>query len=46
MVEAGSMVELRVSPDRLTGEIARFLDECWRPAARSTPKRPRRAASA
>ena len=46
MVEAGNMLELRLSPDRLTGEISRFLDECWRPAASSTPKRGRRAASA
>jgi hypothetical protein len=45
MVEAGSMVELRLSPARLTGEIARFLDECWRePASASTPRR--RAATA
>jgi hypothetical protein len=47
MVEAGSMLELRMSPTRLTGEIARFLDECWRePAAASSGSRRRRAASA
>jgi pimeloyl-ACP methyl ester carboxylesterase len=47
MVEAGSLLELRLSPTRLTGEIARFLDECWRePAAASRPNRGRRAASA
>jgi pimeloyl-ACP methyl ester carboxylesterase len=45
MVEAGSMLELRLKPARLTGEIARFLDECWRPATASAPRR-RRAASA
>jgi pimeloyl-ACP methyl ester carboxylesterase len=40
MVEAGSMLELRLSPTRLTGEIARFLDECWRePASASSPRR-------
>jgi pimeloyl-ACP methyl ester carboxylesterase len=46
MVEAGSMLELRLSPARLTGEIERFLDECWRePASASSPRR-RRAATA
>ena len=34
LVEAHSIVELRVSPERLTGEIASFLDEVW-----STPSR-------
>jgi pimeloyl-ACP methyl ester carboxylesterase len=46
MVEASSMLELRMKPDRLTGEIAGFLDECWRePASARSPRR-RRAASA
>jgi len=40
LLEADSILELRFSPDRLTGEIAAFLDECWR------PKRARRAAPA
>ena len=31
LLEAGSLLELRVAPERLTGEIARFVDECWRP---------------
>ncbi len=31
LLEAGSIVELRVAPARLTGEIAAFLDDCWRP---------------
>ena len=30
---ANSIVELRLAPDRLTDEIAAFLDECWRPRA-------------
>lgn len=34
LLEASSMVELRFSPDRLTNEIADFLDECWRPRGR------------
>lgn len=29
LLEADSLVELRFSPERLTGEIARFLDEVW-----------------
>jgi pimeloyl-ACP methyl ester carboxylesterase len=33
LVEATSILELRLSPERLTAEIATFLDECWRPAA-------------
>jgi pimeloyl-ACP methyl ester carboxylesterase len=39
MVEANSILELRLTPERLTGEIARFLDECWPPARASTPRR-------
>jgi pimeloyl-ACP methyl ester carboxylesterase len=31
LLQADSIVELRVAPERLTGEIAAFLDECWRP---------------
>ena len=34
LLEAQSFVELRLTPVRLTGEIARFLDECWKPARR------------
>jgi pimeloyl-ACP methyl ester carboxylesterase len=34
LLEAGSIVELRLSPERLTGEIAGFLDECWKPRRR------------
>ncbi len=30
LLEADSLVELRLSPERLTGEIASFLDEIWR----------------
>jgi pimeloyl-ACP methyl ester carboxylesterase len=29
IVEASSIVELRMSPERLTGEIATFVDSCW-----------------
>ena len=33
LLQASSIVELRVAPARLTTEIAAFLDECWRPQA-------------
>jgi pimeloyl-ACP methyl ester carboxylesterase len=29
LIEASSILELRVAPERLTGEIAAFLDACW-----------------
>ena len=53
LVDASSIIELRVRPERLTGEIARFVDECWRPTAHerrrrntaSTPNRRRRASA-
>jgi pimeloyl-ACP methyl ester carboxylesterase len=32
IVEANSLVELRLQPDRLTDEIAGFLDEVWAPS--------------
>jgi pimeloyl-ACP methyl ester carboxylesterase len=48
LLEADSLVELRVRPERLTGEIAAFLDQVWggeagkakRPAARARRSRP------
>jgi pimeloyl-ACP methyl ester carboxylesterase len=49
LLEANSMFELRLTPDRITNEIARFLDECWRPASaaqRAGGARPSRTASA
>ncbi len=39
LLEADSIIELRVSPARLTGEIADFLDTCWKPARRATRRR-------
>jgi pimeloyl-ACP methyl ester carboxylesterase len=41
LLQANSIVELRLAPDRLTGEIAAFLDECWRPRAAATQRRAR-----
>ncbi|HEV2786448.1 MAG TPA: alpha/beta fold hydrolase [Solirubrobacteraceae bacterium] len=35
VLEANSFVELRLTPDRLTAQIAAFLDECWKPAGRT-----------
>jgi pimeloyl-ACP methyl ester carboxylesterase len=40
LLEADSLVELRLSPERLTGEIAAFLDEVWDGKAKA--KRPAR----
>lgn len=31
LVEASSIFELRLTPERLTGEIAGFVDACWNP---------------
>ncbi len=45
LLQANSFVELRLTPDRLTGEIAAFLDACWKPARRTTRRRPASAAS-
>jgi pimeloyl-ACP methyl ester carboxylesterase len=33
LMQAHSLIELRVAPERLTNEIGRFLDECWLPRA-------------
>jgi pimeloyl-ACP methyl ester carboxylesterase len=30
LIEAGSILELRIAPERLTNEIADFIDGCWR----------------
>ncbi|HTW41021.1 MAG TPA: alpha/beta hydrolase [Solirubrobacteraceae bacterium] len=40
LLEASSAVELRLRPERLTGEIAAFVDEAWaKPAAKAAPRR-------
>jgi pimeloyl-ACP methyl ester carboxylesterase len=39
LLEAESIVELRFSPDRLTNEIAAFIDECWLPQVRDGRRR-------
>jgi pimeloyl-ACP methyl ester carboxylesterase len=40
LVEADSIVELRLQPERLTNEIVSFLDEVWKPSAGRQAKRP------
>jgi pimeloyl-ACP methyl ester carboxylesterase len=46
LLEADSLLELRMQPERLTAEIASFLDEVWAPPAARRTKRPaKRAAS-
>jgi len=44
LLEASSIIELRVAPERLTDEIAAFIDECWRPRPAERRPRARRAA--
>lgn len=39
LIEADSLVELRLKPDRLTGQIADFLDEVWAPPRRTRRKK-------
>jgi pimeloyl-ACP methyl ester carboxylesterase len=39
LLRADSLLELRLSPERLTGEISGFLDECWRPRRKAGRRR-------
>jgi pimeloyl-ACP methyl ester carboxylesterase len=41
LIEANSLLELRLRPERLTGEIAAFLDECWAQGSRARRARGR-----
>ncbi len=36
LVQAGSMIELRVHPERLVSEIVVFLEEIWNPRAEAS----------
>jgi pimeloyl-ACP methyl ester carboxylesterase len=45
LIEANSILELRLAPARLTAEIARFLDECWRSPAGAAEDPPQRASA-
>lgn len=44
LVEAESIIEMRVRPERLTVEIAEFVDECWR-VRRVKPRSSRKSAA-
>jgi pimeloyl-ACP methyl ester carboxylesterase len=39
LLEASSLIELRVAPRRLSDEIGSFIDQCWRPRAARTRAR-------
>jgi pimeloyl-ACP methyl ester carboxylesterase len=45
LVEASSILELRLTPERLTAEIAGFVDECWHPTPRAEHAARRASAS-
>ena len=42
LIEANSLLELRLDPERLTDEIASFLDEIWAPPVAAKRRAPRR----
>jgi pimeloyl-ACP methyl ester carboxylesterase len=44
LVEASSILELLLTPERLTGEIGDFLDTCWASRRRGSASRTRRVA--
>ena len=44
LIEATSILELRVSPERLTSELVRFVDDCWEPAPAAARSARRKAA--
>jgi pimeloyl-ACP methyl ester carboxylesterase len=46
LLEADSLVELRMRPERLTNEIARFLDRAWGGKRSRTAPKPQRAKAA
>ena len=37
LIDADSMIELRVSPERLTSEIAAFIEACWGGSSNARP---------
>jgi hypothetical protein len=39
LVEASSILELRLTPERLTSEIVHFVEECFKPAPASGSRR-------
>jgi pimeloyl-ACP methyl ester carboxylesterase len=44
LIRAESLLELRLTPERLTDEIAGFLDSCWAPREASVARRSARVA--
>ena len=46
LVQASSVLELRLTPERLTGEIVAFVERCFRPKSRASGGRRRTAAAA
>jgi pimeloyl-ACP methyl ester carboxylesterase len=44
LLNAESLIELRTRPARLTGEIAKFIDECWSAVSGPSEERAARAA--
>jgi hypothetical protein len=41
LVQASSVLELRLTPERLTGEIVKFMERCFKPKPRSAGGRRR-----
>jgi hypothetical protein len=39
LLEASSILELRLTPERLTNEIVEFIETCFKPAPRSGGRR-------
>jgi pimeloyl-ACP methyl ester carboxylesterase len=46
LVQASSVLELRLTPERLTGEIVQFVERCFKPKSRSGSGRRRTASPA
>jgi len=46
LINANSVLELRLSPERLTGQIAAFVAQCWDAEAAALPRRRRRTRAA
>lgn len=38
LLEADSILELRMAPERLTNDIARFIDDCWKPQGKGSKR--------
>jgi pimeloyl-ACP methyl ester carboxylesterase len=46
LLDANSIIELRLWPERLTGEICDFVESCWKPSRAAAKKTPRAKARA